>query len=225
MIINPRAKSWISEDVKRRCFEVDPATIGHHLHFGFMDPIIKSILKDIKIVGQAFTVKTTANDSVMVHKAVSMAEEGDVIVIDRTGDRKHACVGEMVAYAAKVKKIAGIIVDGPSTDIQAIREIGLPIFSTGLSPITTKLVGNSGEINTPVNCGGVIVSPGDLIIADDNGVLVLFKNETLDLDMILKIAENSEKTEPETKKLLDKGIALASITKTDEILRQKGLID
>lgn len=58
----------------------------------------------------------------MVHKAVSLAEEGDVLVIDRTGDKKHAAVGEMVVYAAKARKLAGIIIDGPCTDIQALRE-------------------------------------------------------------------------------------------------------
>lgn len=224
MKILPREETWLSEDLKNRCLMVEPATIGHHLHFGFMEPRIKSVLQDVKVVGQAFTVKTTSYDSTMVHKAVSMAEEGDVIVIDRSGDTKHACVGEIVAYAANVRKVAGIIIDGPSTDVQAIREIGIPVFSTGLSPITTKLVGNSGEINTPIQCGGVTVNPGDLIIADENGVLVIPK-EGQDIEEILAKAEKSEQNEPNTKKLLDEGTPLASITRADELLRQQGLIE
>src|SRR5699024_7927279 len=138
MKILPKTEKWLSNEMKERCEKVEPATIGHYLHFGFMEPRIKSVLQDVKVVGQAFTVKTTSNDSTMVHKAVSLAEEGDVLIIDRAGDVKHACVGEMVVYAAKARKLAGIIIDGPSTDVQAIRELGIPVFSTGLSPITTK---------------------------------------------------------------------------------------
>ncbi|MCM3569044.1 RraA family protein [Neobacillus mesonae] len=209
----------LTEVVLKRFKKVEPATIGHHLHYGFMDPRVKSMLQDVKVVGTAFTVRTSVNDSTMVHKAVSLAEEGDVLIIDRNGDTKHACVGEMVAYAANVKKLAGIIIDGPCTDIQAIRKIGVPVFATGLSPITTKLYGQSGEINTSVQCGGVVVEPGDLIIADDNGVLVLPPN--LSYDEILVKAEASEQREPVTKKLLDEGAALSSLTKADELLKEK----
>lgn len=224
MKILPREKTWISDELKARCEEVEPATIGHYLHFGFMDPKISPVFDNVKMVGQAFTVKTTSYDSVMVHKAVSLAEEGDVLVIDRSGDTKHACVGEMVVYAAKARKLAGIIIDGPSTDIQAIRELGVPVFSTGLSPITTKLIGNSGEINTTVQCGGVTVNPGDLIIADDNGVLVMPKDKE-DLEEIIARAEASEANEANTKQKLDSGVPLASITRADSFLREQGLID
>jgi hypothetical protein len=77
MRIQPRANDWITDEFKAKCLEVEPATIGHDLHFGFMDPRIKAVLGNVKVVGPAFTVKTTAYDSVMVHKAVSMAERGD----------------------------------------------------------------------------------------------------------------------------------------------------
>ncbi|GAA0317708.1 RraA family protein [Bacillus carboniphilus] len=204
--------------LKERFEKVEPATIGHHLHYGFMDPRVQSQLVNVKIVGTAFTVRTSVNDSTMVHKAVSLAEPGDVLIIDRTGDQKHACVGEMVAYAAKARKLAGIIIDGPNTDIQAIREIGIPVFSTGLSPITTKLLGQSGEINTPVQCGGVTVHPGDLIVADDNGVLVL--GQDLDYQAVLEKAEASENNEPRTKRLLDDGHTLSSLSKADSLIEQ-----
>lgn len=104
MKINEKQKNTrLTDDLLERFREVEPATIGHHLHYGFMDPSVKSMLDDVKVVGTAFTVKTTTNDSTMVHKAVSLAEEGDVLVIDRTGDKKHAAVGEMVVYAAKAR--------------------------------------------------------------------------------------------------------------------------
>ena len=217
-ILNPIRNVQLTASVKERFNKVEPATIGHHLHYGFMNPSIKSMLHDVKVVGTAFTARTNVNDSTMVHKAVSSAKEGDVIVIDRTGDTKHACVGEVVAYAAKSRKISGIIIDGPCTDIQAIREIGIPVFATGLSPITTKLYGESGEINTTVQCGGVTVNPGDLIIADDNGVLVL--SQELNYESILEKAEASEQKEPETKKLLDSGRTLSSLSRADQLIEE-----
>ncbi|MBT2217963.1 RraA family protein [Virgibacillus dakarensis] len=208
----------MTSEMKNRFYNVEPATIGHHLHYGFMDPRIRSMLHDVKIVGTAFTVKTNSNDSTMVHKAVSLAEEDDIIVIDRTGDNKHACVGEMVAYAANSRKVSGVIIDGPCTDIQALREIGLPIFATGLSTITTKLYGISGEVNTMVQCGGVSVQPGDLILADDNGVLVIPKDT--DYQYILEKVEGNEEREAENKKMIDSGKTLSSITKADQLIEQ-----
>lgn len=217
MIINEKGQNnKLTPELIERFKKVEPATIGHHLHYGFMDPTVKSMLNDVQVVGRAFTVRTSVNDSTMVHKAVSLAEEGDVLVIDRTGDVKHACVGEMVAYAANVRKVAGIIIDGPCTDIQAIREIGIPVFATGLSAITTKLYGQSGEINTIIQCGGVTVRPGDLIVADDNGVLVM--GQEVDYEEVLVKTEESEAREPHTKKRLDAGELLADITKASSLV-------
>lgn len=217
-IFNRVENLQITENLRERFKNVDPATIGHYLHYGFMDPSIKSMLQNVKVVGTAFTVKTSVNDSTMVHKAVSIAQEGDILIIDRNGDKKHAPVGEMIVYAANVRKLAAIIIDGPCTDIQAIREINLPVFATGVSPITTKLLGQSGEINGVIQCGGVSVSPGDLIVADDNGVLVLPPD--INYEEILEKAEASEKQEPISKRLLDEGALLSSLTKADEILEK-----
>lgn len=226
-ILNRVENKKLTESIIERFGKVEPATIGHHLHYGFMDTSVQSMLQDVNVVGTAFTVRTSVDDSTMVHKAVSLAEEGDFLVIDRTGDVKHACVGEVVAYAANVRKLAGIIIDGPCTDIQALREIGLPVFATGLSPITTKLFGESGEINTVIQCGGVTVHPGDLIVADDNGVLVL--PQDLDYEEILAKTEASEQSEPHTKKLLNEGRVLSSITKADQLIdeyhaRMRGVV-
>ncbi|TFU61344.1 RraA family protein [Jeotgalicoccus nanhaiensis] len=220
MIINQRVENkQLTEKLREEFHKVEPATIGHHLHYGFMDPRIQSMLENVQVVGTAFTVRTSVDDSTLVHKAVSMATEGDVIVIDRTSDTKHAAVGEMVAYAANSRKVNAIIIDGPCTDIQAIKEINMPLFATGLSPITTKLQGQSGEINTVVQCGGVTVHPGDLILADDNGVLVI--DSDLDYNSVLKKALESEKKEPITKQQLDAGKVLSSLTKADELIDKK----
>ena len=103
-----------------------------------------------------------AIDSTVVHRAIDLAEPGDILVIDRTGDTKHACWGEMTSLAAKVRGLAATIVDGPATDVVEIEEMEYLVFSRGVSPITTRSLAQFGEINTVVQCGGVPVSPATL---------------------------------------------------------------
>ena len=171
--ILPRKKSDFST-LAAKIEKADIAAIGHYTEFGFMRPDIRPVRSDSKkIFGPAVTVRTPAQDSKSVHIAVSLAEEGDIVVIDRSLDQTHACVGEMVALCAATRKIAGIIVDGPITDLDEILEIGIPVYSTGVAALTTKFIGSTGEINDDISCGGVVIHPGDLIIADGNGVLVL----------------------------------------------------
>lgn len=96
-----------------------------------------------------------------------------MIVIDRLGDRRYACWGGGVCLAAHVKGIAGAIVDGVLTDRVEIEDLNFPVFGRGLSPVTTRGGGLTGDLNVPVQCGGVMVNPGDIILADDDGILVL----------------------------------------------------
>jgi len=171
-IINPRV-SPLSSELIERYRAIQPATIGHLIEFGFCDPSLRPVWKTLKLVGPAVTVRTSALDSAIVHVAIDVAEPGDVIVIDRNGDQKHACWGEMTSLAAKLKGVAGAIVDGCATDSAEIEEMKFPVYSRHISPITTKGLALEGEINTQVLIGGVPVNPGDLIVADVNGVLIL----------------------------------------------------
>jgi 4-hydroxy-4-methyl-2-oxoglutarate aldolase len=151
----------------------EPATIGHFRHTGFMEPGIRGLFPDIRIAGTAMTVLAPGPDATIVHYALGKARPGDVLVIDRCGDMKHACMGGAVAYAAKMAGVAGIVVDGMVTDIGELRQYGVPVWARGLSPVTVKLLGLGGGFGVPVSCGGVAVKPGDAIFADENGVLVL----------------------------------------------------
>ncbi len=164
----------LPETLRDALMGVSFATIGHLLEEGFVDPAIRGLVAPIKVVGRAITVRTTAPDSVLVHKATEMLQRGDVLVIDMGGDRHHAPVGEMVALAAQCRGAVGIVIDGVCTDIVEIRAHGVPVFARGLSLLTTKLLGlSSGSINGPITCGGVTVRPGDTVLGDDNGVLIL----------------------------------------------------
>jgi 4-hydroxy-4-methyl-2-oxoglutarate aldolase len=153
--------------------KAEPATIGHFMHTGFMDPGMRAFFPDIRIAGTAVTVRAPGPDATIIHYAIGQARPGDILVIDRCGDMKHASMGGAVAYAARKAGVAGIIVDGMVTDIGELRQYGVPVWARGLSPITVKLMGLGGGFSVPVSCGGVAVTPGDAIFADENGVLVL----------------------------------------------------
>ena len=180
--------------------------MGHYTEFGFMSPKIKYICgKKKKISGRAVTVRIPSQESKALHVAVSMAQEGDIIVIDRCGDENHACVGEMVALCANTRKVAGIVVDGPITDYEEIAQIGIPVFATGTSPLTTKFIIDCGEINYDISCGGVPVHPGDYILADKNGVLVLREFE---IGELIRTAMADQKEESGDKKRIMAGKTL-----------------
>ena len=186
----------VDKDLLALLRRAEPATIGHFMHTGFMDPGVRGLFPDIRIVGTAITVRAPSADGAMVHYAIGQARPGDILVIDRCGDTKHACMGGAVAYAAKTAGVAGIIVDGLVTDIGELRQYGVPVWSRGLSPITTKALGLGGDFCVPVSCGGVSVRPGDAIFADENGVLVLSP------DQITEAANRAIQMQADEKKTL-----------------------
>ena len=204
---------------KAKLEQVSIAAIGHYSEFGFMHPRIRCMNPNTgNVFGPAVTVRIPAQESKALHVAVSMAHEGDVLVIDRCGDVSHACVGEMVALCASVRKLAAIVVDGPMTDYEEIMEIGIPIFAAGTSPLTTKFIEDSGEINFDISCGGVPVHPGDLILADQNGVLVLREFEAEEL---INTAIADQDTEAEEREEVLQGKTLQQLYVPDYPLERE----
>ncbi|MFD2237453.1 RraA family protein [Aureimonas populi] len=161
---------------------VEVATIGHFRHRGFVSHRLRPIapLGGV-LVGTAITVAIPGTDSTLLHHAMSVVRPGDVVVIDRLGDTRHACLGGGVALAAKVAGAIAVVLDGPCTDAEEIVEVGLPVFCTGVSGITTRLNDLGGSLNRPVSCGNVPVLPGDVVMMDDCGVLVLPPDEAFEV--------------------------------------------
>lgn len=157
---------------------VEVATIGHFRHRGFVSHRLRPIAPiHGTLVGTAVTVAIPGTDSTLLHHAISVIRPGDVLVIDRLGDTRHACLGGGVAFAAKVAGAIAVVLDGPCTDAEEIIEVGLPVFCTGISGITTRLNDLGGSLNKPVSCGDVPVMPGDVVVLDNCGVLVLPPDE------------------------------------------------
>ena len=157
---------------------VEVATLGHFRHRGFVDRRLRP-LRPLAgtLVGTAVTVAIPGTDSTLLHHAIAAIRPGDVLVIDRLGDRRHACLGGGVALAAKVAGAIAVILDGPCTDPDEINDCGLPVFCDGVSGITTRLNDLGGSLNKPVSCGNVPVLPGDVVVMDSCGVLILPPDE------------------------------------------------
>ena len=139
-----------------------------------MSPRIKLISRQIRerMCGPALTVKARAGDNLMLHKALNIAEKGDILVCSNEGDSTRALIGEVYAAYAAFKKIGGIVLDGPIRDIDALKDIGIPIYATGSTPGGPYKEG-PGEINTPIACGNISINPGDIILGDEDGVIVI----------------------------------------------------
>ncbi len=160
-----------------RLQSVETATIGHVRLHGFLDPDIRAVINDRRIAGPAVTVRIPGADSTLLHHALGHVREGDVLLIDRCGDDFHACWGGSLTVAGVSRGLAGVIIDGRATDLGEIRRAGLPLWCRGPSPVTTRLLDWGGVMNRPISVGGVVIKPGDAIVADENGIVVLDPDE------------------------------------------------
>ncbi len=137
-------------------------------------------------VGPAYTVKARAGDNLALHAALNYVGEGDFLVVSNEEDNTRSLIGEvMMAYLKYTKKVAGIIIDGPIRDIDEIGKWDFPVYATGTTPGGPYKEG-PGEVNVPIACGGISVNPGDIILADPDGVIVIPR---LDAATVLKAAK------------------------------------
>ncbi|MBM3538592.1 MAG: RraA family protein [Alphaproteobacteria bacterium] len=195
----------------------EPATIGHFRNWGFMDPAIRAMIPNVRIAGPAVTVRAPGIDGTIVGYALGQVRPGDVLVIDRCGDHRHAAFGGLVAYACKTAKLAGVIIDGVATDIGEVRQYNVPLWCRGLSAVTTKRIGLGGEFCVPVTCGGANVNPGDVIIADECGVVVL---DPKDAEAAAERAIGMQDAEIKSRARLDAGEKLPDISGATKMLQE-----
>lgn len=124
-----------------------------------------------RIAGPAFTIRTGRHDNLMFHASIYLARPGDIIVVE-AGDDEMAVAGGNVCAIAQRNGVAGLVVDGVIRDVVESRERRFPVFGRGVSPIPAKRVGEGG-MNVPIRCGGVVVNPGDVVVADEEGIVVI----------------------------------------------------
>ncbi|NOX40219.1 MAG: RraA family protein [Alphaproteobacteria bacterium] len=133
---------------------------------------IHNLVNGKSLLGPVCTVKVYPGDNLMVHKALDIAQPGDVVVIDTSGSDTAAVLGDLISNKAIHRGIAGFIIDGLIRDLPGVIECGLPVYARGVTPFG-PLHRGPGEINYPISCGGIVVQPGDIVTADKSGVTVV----------------------------------------------------
>ncbi len=163
-------------DLLNRLYSVDPAisclTGGHR-----------------RLCGPVCTVKVYPGDNLMVHKVLDIAKPGDIVVIDANGSDQYAVLGDLISTKAKHRGIAGFVVDGFIRDLPGIQELDYPVFARGTTPIG-PLHRGPGEINFPICCGGRVVNPGDVLVADGSGMVVVPRN--IIAELVERLERNHE---------------------------------
>lgn len=167
----------ISAEVVALLEQTETATVGHWRHWGFCDRRIQPLLRGRRVAGTAVTLAIPGPDSTLLHHALGLLRPGDILVVDRLGDDRHACWGGGVTVAAKAAGGKAGVVDGPCTDMEEIEASDFPMWCRGMAPITTRIYDLGGMLNRPVCIGGAVVMPGDAVLCDDTGVLILQPGE------------------------------------------------
>ncbi|MDT3765789.1 S-adenosylmethionine--2-demethylmenaquinone methyltransferase [Priestia filamentosa] len=176
----------LSKDIIERAESLNTTLISDAMGCtGSMDYKIKPVASGMKVVGTALTVSLRPGDNLFLHQAIYDGKEGYVLVADGKGHTTNAYLGELMAGAAKAMGIEGIIIDGLVRDKETLSESDFPIFAKGFIP-NGPLKDGPGELHKPISCGGVSVVPGDLIIGDDDGVVVVPKDK---IEEVLSKAE------------------------------------
>lgn len=136
-----------------------------------MDIGIKPLCSSMKVVGPAYTVECAGENNLAIHQALAQAPAGSVLVINVGGCMKSGHIGDLISTSARLRGIKGIVLDGTCRDLEDIIKMGFPVFARGANPRSNAKL-KQGKFNTQTHCGGVKVSPGDIIFGDACGVLV-----------------------------------------------------
>ena len=193
-----RMKKTLDDQIFELFMQVSTPNISDAMHRKGVMRGIKPLFEDIKLVGKAVTVQTFEGDWAKPVEATDVAKEGDVIVV-YAGSKDVAPWGELASWSCKQKGIAGFVIDGAVRDVDEIRRIRFPVFAKYIVPNAGEPKG-FGEINAEIKCGGQEVKPGDWIIGDDNGVVVVPKERAYEIARRAKeVWKNEERVREEIK--------------------------
>lgn len=125
------------------------------------------------LLGTALTVKVRAGDNLLLHKAIDMAQPGDIVIVDAQGELSYATTGELMISWMRRRGVSGLVVDGCIRDIDAVRGlVDFPVFAVGVTP-NGPLKEGGGEVNFPIMCGGLVINPGDILVGDADGLVAI----------------------------------------------------
>ena len=184
---------------------------------GAMDHDIRCLSANCRMAGPAVTVRVHTADILMVGIALSQCPKGSVLVIDGQGELNTALWGEVTTLAARLKGMQGVVIDGAIRDSYRIRVDELPVFARAVVP-NAGGAQYSGEINVPVQCGGAIVHPGDWVVGDEDGVVVVPADR---LESVVEAAKRLAVVEKRIEEEVAKGKDLATLLRYHELLEKK----
>lgn len=177
-----------------------------------------------ELLGTAFTVKAPAGDNLVLHKALDLAKPGDVVVVDAEGCVDRSLIGEMMFTYAQKRGISGFVIDGAIRDVDSARRSSMAIYAKAVTPQGPYKFG-PGEINVPVSCGGQVVFPGDILVGDADGIVVIRPKiaEELADEAIRKHAKELEELEKREAEASAEEMEKRHYLKFDAVLEKLGV--
>jgi RraA family protein len=176
----------------RRFADLPVANIGDAMgRLNVVDPSITAVYRGARLAGPAYTVEVPGGDNAGIYEALEHIAAGDVLVVNGHGVPNRALIGELISERLRQLGVAGVVIDGAIRDARDIEEMGFPVFSASVTPAGPYRHGPF-KVNVPVAVGGVVVSPGDIVIGDDDGVAVI---PLSDASLIVELAEEKNADE------------------------------
>ncbi|GHA88226.1 4-carboxy-4-hydroxy-2-oxoadipate aldolase/oxaloacetate decarboxylase [Modicisalibacter luteus] len=186
---------------------------------GAMSSCIKPLEPARRLIGRALTVDCYPADNLMIHYAITQAQPGDVLVIDAKGFTEGGPWGDILTLAAQKAGIHGLVIDGMVRDAETIIEFGFPVFSKGLSIKATNKA-QPGRVNVPVICGGVAVKPGDIVVGDRDGVVVVDPER---ISEVIDASRAREDKEESIRQQLEQGKTTVELLNLAPVLQRLGV--
>ena len=186
---------------------------------GSVNPHIKPLVRGIKLLGPAFTVQCHPKDNLMLHKALQIAQEGDILIVSTQAYPEAGYWGSLMSTSASTKKIGGMAIDGCIRDSKEVIQINFPIFCRGTC-IRGTTKSSLGLINHPIIFGDVIVNPGDLVLGDNDGMVIIPQSE---VKKVLESAQERVEKEKEKTLALSQGVSSVELNNLEKVFQSIGL--
>jgi 4-hydroxy-4-methyl-2-oxoglutarate aldolase len=187
---------------------------------GAMHARLRPVGTNARMAGSAVTVRLYANDNLMCHVGVMLAQAGDVLVIDANGYVEAGVWGEMLTRAALARGIAGVVIDGAARDSASITELGFPVFAAAIVPRGTHKT-HADDANVAISCGGLVVEPGDIVVTDEDGIVVVPRAAAPE---VVERARQIEHREQSWRRMLAEGKTLDEIIDIEAMLANSGIV-